>query len=496
MKFIDMHDLDVLPGLLTVWRPAPAGPHSTPWIPDPRPASYLQEAHIREACITDPGPRPPSWLATVFELPGELNAGALERALLGWIDRHESLRSRLLPHGGPGAGPRGGRVSRATLRAGTVAMLRTVVGDFPSGDELSHRIEALFDQETDPLTWPSFVFATVGHTDTESTTLYVGFDHSNVDGYSIFLIAHEIRELYAAALRGRPAELAEVGSFLDFAGSERAGAALVHSEHEAVAGWRDFVATNGGELPGFPAPPGTPASGTGAVGDVTGQGLGHGHAGAQAQAGGCEWLLDAQGAQAFQDACVRKGGNFFSGALACLAIVAHGNTGQQRFRAIAPFHTRTDPQWAQSVGWYVGLAPVGFAVRGTDAFREVMAEADLALKRAKPLATVPLPRITELLGMPLEPRFMVSYMDIRRTPGAEQWGEWRAFALRSRRIHPHEVFLWIMRSRRGVYLSFRYPDTEGIRTAVPRHIEQTGWLMEQIANEGSEDCRGKESTTC
>ncbi len=176
--------------------------------------------------------------------------------------------------------------------------------------------------------------------------------------------------------------------------------------------------------------------------------------------------------------------------------MAHENTGQQQFRAIAPFHTRTDPQWAQSVGWYVGLAPVGFAVRGTDAFREVMAGAGLALKRARPLATVPLPRITELLGMPLEPRFMVSYMDIRRTPGAEQWGEWRAFALRSRRIHPHEVFLWIMRSHRGVYLSFRYPDTEGIRTAVPRYIEQTRWLMEQIANEGSEDCRGKESATC
>ncbi|SPF07390.1 SL659 acyltransferase papA1 [Streptomyces sp. MA5143a] len=139
-----------------------------------------------------------------------------------------------------------------------------------------------------------------------------------------------------------------------------------------------------------------------AVGDVTGQDPGHGHVGDRAQVGGCEWLLDAQGAQAFQDACVRKGGNFFSGALACLA---HENTGQQQFRAIAPFHTRTDPQWAQSVGWYVGLAPVGFAVRGTDAFREVMAEAGLALKRARPLATVPLPRITELLGMPLEPRF-------------------------------------------------------------------------------------------
>ncbi|GHE30226.1 hypothetical protein GCM10017771_46340 [Streptomyces capitiformicae] len=67
---IDMHDLDVLPEMLTVWRPAPAGPHSTPWTPDPRPASYLQEAHIREARITGPGPRPPPGWRPSSNCPG------------------------------------------------------------------------------------------------------------------------------------------------------------------------------------------------------------------------------------------------------------------------------------------------------------------------------------------------------------------------------------------------------------------------------------------
>ncbi|MBB5933951.1 condensation domain-containing protein [Streptomyces zagrosensis] len=507
MKFIDLCDLDARPGLLTVWRPTTEHPSPAHWRPDTRPASYLQEAHVMAAqSAAAAGLRGPSWLATTFELPGTLDAGALEVALLGWIDRHEALRSRLIP----GTPQSGGRMTRATVRAGAVTLRRSDVGAFDDPAQLTDCIEQLLDQATDPLAWPSFVFATVQHpgdttrhlgdatqrlSDTVphpgdiasppgpvvvphprppcepagSTTVYLGFDHSNVDGYSIFLIAHEIRELYAAALRGCRAELGEVGSYLDFAGTEREGAALVRDDHETVAHWRDFLTDNGGRLPEFPG-----VVSDGVTLDVP-------------QVGGCDWLLDAEGAQSFDQACKNRGGNVYTGVFASLARSGHEIAGVEDFSALTPFHTRSQHQWKQSVGWYVGLGPLRFAVRSTDSFTEVMGAAAKALERAKAMATVPFPRVTELLGQPLEPHFMVSYMDIRNTPGAREWSAWKAAALRSRRSHAYEVYLWIMRSHDGIYLSYRHPDTSQARAVVPGYLARVARLVREIAGQGEPD---------
>ncbi|WP_158890597.1 condensation domain-containing protein [Amycolatopsis anabasis] len=403
------------------------------------------------------GRRSPSWLATAFELPGELDTNALKTALLAWIDRHEALRSGLFCTEG--------KMARITLNPGSVALHGKVAGDFAHGAELAGYLEDLFDAETDPLAWPSYVFATVTHAD--STTLYLGLDHSNVDGYSISLIAHEIRELYAAAVAGGAAELAEVGSYVDFASLEREDAVRVHSDHETVCRWREFVSSNGGELPGFPAPVGAddPAAVT-------------------KQSGGFDWLLDVAEAKAFDTACRKSGGNFQAGVLACLAIAGHEDTGRREFRALAPFHTRNQARWAHSLGWYVGLAPLDFRVT-SGGFHHVMRDAAAAAEQARPMAAVPFARVTELLGVPLDPRFVVSYMDLRHAPGAKQWPEWKAAALRSRTPHADEVYLWVNRSFEGVYLASRYPGTELGRTAVPRYVERVRRIMRQVAAKGS-----------
>jgi hypothetical protein len=321
------------------------------------------------------------------------------------------------------------------------------------------------------------VFATVEHTD--STTLYLSFDHSNVDGYSILLIAHEIRELYAAALTGVPAPLTQVGSYLDFADTERGYAARIHREHEAVVRWRDFLTTGGGKLPVFPALSDELSGSSGP------SGLSDPAAGSRtrpdAQISGCDWLLDADTAHAFQKACRDNGGNYLTGVLACLALAGRESAGAAEFRALTPFHTRNDSQWVRSVGWYVGVAPLHFPVDGQDTFTELLPAAAAALDGADAMAAIPLPRVSELLGTRLEPRFVVSYMDLRRTPGAREWGAWKAIALRSHSVHPDEVYLWINRSYEGVYLSFRHPRTERARLAVSRFIAETARQMNLVA---------------
>ncbi|MEV5239671.1 hypothetical protein AB0K89_11245 [Streptomyces cinnamoneus] len=486
MKFTDMYGLNAHPGILTVWRPEPGGGRGARWRRDGRPPSYAQEAHIVRS-LAAAAPASPSWLAAAFELPGEVRAAALEEALLRWIDRHESLRSRLVPEGA--------RLRRETLAPGAVRIRRSAAGPCLGDREAARRLEELFDRETDPLGWPSYVFATVAHAG--STTLYVGADHANVDGYSILLVAYEIRALYAAAVRGTRADLGRVGSFLDFARSERVGAVLVDDAHETILQWREFVARSGGELPSFPAsaggkdaPADGPATPTGKdlPGGENACDAAHG-TGCVSQLGGLEWLLDAEQARAFDALCRGAGGNLFAGLLACLASAGRASAGHDghagEFRTLVPFHTRSHPRWVRSVGWYVGLAPLRFAVRAGDRFTELMAGAVRALDKARPMAAVPFARVAEVLGAPLEPRFMVSYMDMRLAPGARQWGEWGAVALRSRRTHPHEVYFWINRTFEGIYLSFRYPDTARGRAEVPRYIDEVRRAVTRVI--GAED---------
>ncbi|MBB4158248.1 condensation domain-containing protein [Streptomyces cinereoruber] len=460
MKFIDMWDLDVRPGQLTAWRPKTDSSCGAGWIPDGRPASHLQEAHLRGALRTAAeGGRGPSWLATTFELPGPLDPDALRTAFLGWIDRHETLRSRLgLIIDGVGTP----RTDRATLPPGQVDLAWDDFGTFTDSGTLRARIESVLDGDTDPLAWPSFVFLTVEHGD--STTVCVGLDHLNADGYSVLLIAYEVVQLYRAAVEESDPGLTPVGSYLDFTGPEREAADRLHGEHHAVRGWREFVAEGSGRLPEFPAPvtdgPERPAT---------------------AQNGGLDWLLDAPQARALDVVCKQKGGDLFSGILACLAMTARNRYGQERFRTLVPVHTRAQRRYLRSLGWYVGIAPVSLPVHAEDGFAQVMKEAGEALRTARPLADAPLDLLGESLGHPLEPRFMVSYMDTRWVPGARRWSDWNARALRSRRFDAHEVYLWVVRSHEGVYLSFRFPDSELGRTVVPVYLEEARRLVRLIA---------------
>lgn len=452
MQFTELSGYHVRTGECTILRPF-FRTGGTNVVADPRPAAYVQEAHLRVArARREAGRTAASWLGTAFELPGRPDFAALERALLGWIDRHETLRSVLsyTEHG----------ISRSTLSQGDVGIGRWDLGHFGSAHALAARLENLFDSETDPLTWPSYVFAAVSHRD--SFTVYVSLDHSNVDGYSILLIAHEISDLYCAETCGRPAELGAVGSYVDFAGAERRSAGQVLADHQTVAAWRDFLLSHGGELPAFPVPvnPEQTAS--------------------VAQDGTCHLLLDPDETAVFEARCRELGGSFIAGSLACLALAGQAETCCGVFGALMSMHTRSAVEWAESMGWYVGLAPLEVTVRPGDAFPDVLTAVTAATRAAKAMAAIPFERIAELLGCCLTPRFVVSYMDLRRVPGADRWGDWKAAALRSRSPHADEVYLWLIRSSEGLRLSARYPGTAAGRAVLPRYFDRVAQVLHEV----------------
>ncbi|MHC2440145.1 condensation domain-containing protein [Bradyrhizobium sp. USDA 4451] len=266
MDIKEFCDTDRQPGRLMVWRISVPDPVS--WRPDPRRPSHVQEDHLRFAHDGRPG-----WLGTAFDLPGEFNGAALTKSILGWVDRHEALRSRLVKDGSA--------IRRATIDPGAAALEKTVVGDCADPDEIAQLLEELFDAETKPMSWPAYVFVTI--TRPTSTSLLLACDHSVSDAYSIASVPYEIRELYTAAILGVAAGLAPVSSYLDHAESERERLDDLTDDHPAIAHWRELIAANGGQLPDFPLPLGAP-EGT-------------------LQRTGRMWLLDAAQASEFDRGC-------------------------------------------------------------------------------------------------------------------------------------------------------------------------------------------------
>jgi hypothetical protein len=463
MKLTEISQYDAQPGELIEWTlDAATIAAAAASAQDPRPPSYTQDAHVRMAAhYRDLGVQAPTWLATAFDVKGALDAEAMEATLQQWIARHETLRSGLRLEGQ--------ELERFTLTADAMSLDRIVVDQFTCGAEVVRYLEDRFDEAANPLKWPPYIFVTVGRED--GFTVYLAFDHSNVDGYSIAQTAHEIHELYGAAVAGRPAQLPEAGSYVDFSRLEREAVDGIDAGHDAVVSWRDFVATCGGTLPKFPLDLGV------APGDVP------------RQTGDCESVLDVAGADAFDAACKALGGNFSAGVLAAASIVSYELSGDPVYRSVVPLHTRSASQWAPSLGWYIGLAPIEIATAEAEDFGALVRMARQASRATKPLAQVPFAKVCTLLDAPVRPLSVISYIDARVVPGASQWSEWNAHAF-GKVSYGDEVYMWINRNDEGAFLTVRYPTTEMACANVTAFVERMREVLTSVAQTGTYSIAG------
>jgi hypothetical protein len=457
MKLTGISEYKAQPGQLIEWRLHPAAIAAAARLTqDPRPPSYMQEAHVRTSALLRAGDvEAPTWLGTAFDMPGALDREALEATLLQWIVRHETLRS--------GLRLTGDELERFTLSPEEVSFDQAVVGDFSVGAEVVSYLEDRFDEATNPLAWPPYLVATVGRED--GFTIYLAFDHCNVDGYSLVQLPHEIHELYAAAVEGRPAKLAKVGSYVDFGKVERDCADDVDADHEAVVSWRAFVEQCGGGLPEFPMDLGV------RPGEMP------------VQKGVCELLLDGADATAFGAACKAADGNFLAGVLAIASIVAYERGGQPIYRTIIPFHTRSEDRWAWSLGWYVGVSPIEIDTAQARDFHELIGMARDAIRAAKPVAQVPFAKVCALLGTVLRPASVISYMDWRMVPGARQWGEWKAHSF-GKVVYGDEAYVWVNRTVDGLDVTCRYPGTDLAHKNIAGFIDETRDVLTAVARSG------------
>lgn len=196
MRISDLQRCAARPGRLVEWRLSPATVAAAATLPtDPRPPAYIQESHVRTArSVREDGLFVPTWLGTAFDLPGHVDLDVLEQALHGWTLRHETLRSGFRWDGD-------GMMQRFTLSEDDVTLHREVIGDFTDAEALVRYLQDRFDEAADALRWPNFIYAAALRED--STSVYLAFDHTNVDAYSLHRIPYEVHELYTAHGAGR-----------------------------------------------------------------------------------------------------------------------------------------------------------------------------------------------------------------------------------------------------------------------------------------------------
>ncbi|WEO96006.1 condensation domain-containing protein [Streptomyces sp. FXJ1.172] len=458
MRITDIQRCEARPGRLVEWTLSPATVAAAAALPeDSRPPAYIQESHIRTAkCVREDGLFVPTWLGTAFDLPGPVDLDALQEALRAWTVRHETLRS--------GFRWAGDELRRFTLDAADVSLHREDVGDFPDAGALVRHLEERFDTVADALRWPNFLFTAVVRDD--SATVCLAFDHSNVDAYSLERIPAEVTELYAAGRAGAvPDSRTSVASYVDFCRIERADADGIDARHAIVGRWREFIRRCDGTLPGFPVDLGLEPGGP-----------------LPRQRMLCEPLADAQEAAAFEAYCRPYGGSQV-GLLAATGLIVHELGGQPVYRTVVPFHTRVKSRWSDSVGWYVGGAPIEVPVDRAAGLRDTLRTVRDELRAARPLARMPLARVLSLLGADFRPASpdlysIVSYVDARSIPGAERWSEQRAHAL-LRVSYGDQVCVWVNRLHEGLWLASRYPDTDVAAKNLRLYVER---LRDHIAS--------------
>lgn len=460
MRMTDIQRCEVRPGLLVEWTLDPTAIEAAAGLPDDaRPPAYVQESHMRTArSMRRDGLFVPTWLGTAFDVPGVVDLDVLQEALRSWTLRHETLRS--------GFRWSGDDMRRFTLGADVVSLRREVVGEFTDAEKLIQYLQDRFDVAADALTWPNFIFAAVVRDD--CTSVYMAFDHSNVDSYSIQRIPAEIHELYAAGLEGRVVEPPPTSSYIDFCEIERESADQIDDTHAAISRWREFIQRCDGRLPPFPVELGLEPGGK-----MPPQKLMQ------------ETLVGAHDAAAFEAYCRPYGGSM-TGILAATSLIVHEIGGQPVYRTVVPFHTRAKSQWKDSVGWYVGGAPIEIATAQSPDFPSVIELVRAALRTNRPLARMPIARVLRLLGSDFRPTSpdmysIVSFIDARGIPGSEHWTDLKAYGL-IRVSYGDQACVWVNRLHSGLRLASRYPDTDVAHKNMRLFVEQLRETIVSVAH--------------
>lgn len=381
------------------------------------PVSFDQCRHVGA------GDRAGSWMAISFRLAGPVALDDLAEAWLSVIARHGTLRTVFRARPG----------DEATLHEVQIGRGQWTEHPIAPGQSVNDALKEQLDEACRPFAAPSHRLSVLETA--EGPTVVIAADHSHVDMWSMLVI---VRDLLAAL--GGTATAGEAPAFAEHTAALRDRAEAPELVHER---WRDIIEASGDVMPRFPLPLGHPERHPERV-EVRD-------------------VLDVDDSAAFSAQAAADGVSTLTLAVSAMTAVTRELAGTP-LRAVFPVHSRYEPRWHDSVGWFI----TNSVLESADPDPAACAA---AVKEAVGLGSWPLEEVLAPWGgMPEAPgMFAISWLDLRRLPvRVDALGLEAQYV--SAAIHTDGVMLWFILDESGLHLRCRYPDTPEARTHVG------GWL--------------------
>ncbi len=386
----------------------------------PLPVSFDQRRHV------EVGDRPGSWMALSFQLSEQIDLDRLGAAWLEVIQRHGTLRSVFTPSA---AGP---ELWQVEVSAGA-----WVEHTIEPGQAVNDALRRVLDEKCSPYQQPSHRLCVLDTT--VGPTVVIGADHSHVDMWSLLVIARDLLAFlgmndadahFIAASTPPPA----------FAEHTHALRERPVAPDDARARWAEIIAASGDVMPCFPL----------SLGDVETL---------QPERVEVRDVLDVDESAAFAMQARDEGVSTLTLVISAMTAVTR-DVANAPLRAVFPVHSRYDPVWHDSVGWFI----TNSVLESDDSAPRACAA---AVKEAIGLGSWSLEDVLEPWGgMPAAPgMFAISWLDLRRLPVRIDADGLQAQYVGSA-IETDGVMLWFILNDSGLHLRCRYPDTPEARSHV------------------------------
>lgn len=454
MRIGALSQLAPAPGRVVVLRPTQACQEAADAAPvSPGSPSFLQADHLNAyRAKVAAGSVHRAWTGTAGEFDVPFDEAAYVEAMTAFVGRHEGLRT-WFDLSGPAPVRHLVPADAIAFEAASVEIPPALLDTWDEGG-WQELLVGLWDEQCRPDSWTPFLLGAIARED--GFTYFWGCDHAFTDGASQLMVPAELGSAYAAALGVATDRLPEADSFVTYAADEQQLAATCDAETPAVREWADIVSRHGGRLPRFPVDLGLEPGETAPVRVRS-------------------WTaLEGEAVSALEALCRTAGGRFTSGVFALLAHAEQRLAGIERYLGITVLGTRSQ-QTAMSHGWFCNFAPVEMALGAS--FEETVIEAEKAFGTARELARTPVhvPLGAMIAGGVLEatelasPQ-MVSYLDVRKFPGAgtTPFDTGLHFTGEGRTAN---ASLWVNRFADRFELATQSPDTEQGGRAVVTYFQ-------------------------
>lgn len=464
---VSVENVDIAPGHAVEWTLLSKGSAGGPVdVTAPRGGntSYNQAKHFsvaRSAREADDTLR--AYVAGTFDLSGPVDRSALGAALLHFVRRQEVLRctfQQLI-----------GDVGCDALAPEDVELKEEDRGFIDSASGVREYLHSTF-QRVDPLEWPLIIMGAVLRED--GATVWFACDHLVTDGLSTPIAVRDIATAYEAYAAGRAPVLPEVGSYLRFSHGQRERNVSLDIDSPRLEPWKRFVADGGSFFPLFPLDLGVERGRMHPAVNET------------------EQLLDAEGAKDLEAACNEAGGKLFMGLLGAIGVALRKEGGPDVYRGIMPINERGRGAYEHTMGWFINTMPISFRVADDEDLPAVLSNVADAYNEVRLHLDVPFVKAWQLLA-PVEYKTMrawpyavnfFSYLDFRRTPGAEH------HVTRNAKKHVwaarhNGICFWLHRCDTGLYINSIYAGTPRARETQASLAATLGRTVENLARSGT-----------